>query len=262
MCVMKLYHVDAFSGRVFGGNPAAVIIPEQWPEEALMQSIASENNLSETAFAVRSGEGYTIRWFTPLVEVDLCGHATMATAHVLFNHLGHPSDTILFRSPRSGDLPVTRTGELITLDFPADNLQEATVPGMVSEALGKSPVKVFRGRSDYLLIYDSPEDIASLDPDFGRLAGLGSRGVIVTARGVDVDFVSRFFAPGVGINEDPVTGSAHTTLTPYWAGALGKKRLSARQISARQGELECELAGSRIRISGRAVTYMTGEILL
>jgi len=213
-----MYQVDAFAQKVFQGNPAAVCILDRWPDEATMQKIGNENNLSETAFAVSAGDCYEIRWFTPEMEVNLCGHATLATAHVLFNHLNIPGEEICFNSLFSGRLNVKRSGDLLTLDFPADQLEEMVVPELIVTALMTPPLKA------------------------------------------DVDFVSRFFAPQTGISEDPVTGSAHTTLTPYWSRVLGKKKLSARQLSSRGGELLCEDKGDRVEISGHAVTYMKGEI--
>jgi len=255
-----MYQVDAFTSELFGGNPAAVCILDRWPEDETMQHIANENNLSETAFAVREEKRYIIRWFTPEVEVDLCGHATLATAHVLFNHLGYPSPVVEFHSPHSGQLTVERSGDRLVLDFPADTLEEVPVPEVVVSALHKNPVKALSGKSDLMLIFASQSEIENMKPDFSLLAKLGGRGVIVTAMGGEVDFVSRFFAPQTGINEDPVTGSAHTTLTPYWSRVLGKKTLTARQLSARGGELVCEKQGDRVKISGQAVTYLVGEI--
>lgn len=257
---LTLYQVDAFTSELFSGNPAAVCILEEWLDDHIMQCIASENNLSETAFAVRENERYLIRWFTPRVEVDLCGHATLATAHVLFEHLEHPSRLVTFHSIHSGKLIVEKSGDRLIMDFPADTLEEISIPGEMIAALHKTPVKAFKGKSDYMLVYASRSEVESMKPDFGLLGLLGERGVIVTAMGTDTDFVSRFFAPQTGIDEDPVTGSAHTTLTPYWSRVLGKKRLTARQISARGGELVCEDHGKRVKISGKAVTYMVGEI--
>jgi PhzF family phenazine biosynthesis protein len=255
---LELYQVDAFTSYVFGGNPAAVCILESWLKENLMQSIASENNLSETAFVVPEEGGFSIRWFTPQVEVDLCGHATLATAHVLFNHLHYPSDRIQFNSLHSGLLAVEKEGELLTLDFPSDTLQEIEISSVAAQALGKVPLKAFEGKSDFMFIYHNQTEIEQLTPDFGKLARLGGRGIIVTSMGHEVDFVSRFFAPQTGINEDPVTGSAHTTLTPYWAKVLDKNKMQAHQLSERGGELVCEYRGERVGISGRAVTYMKG----
>ncbi|MFO7933138.1 MAG: PhzF family phenazine biosynthesis protein [Bacteroidales bacterium] len=257
---LAMYQVDAFTSRTFGGNPAAVCILEKWIDEQLMQQIAAENNVSETAFAVSVEGCYEIRWFTPLVEVDLCGHATLAAAHVLFEHHRHPLDRIQFSSQKMGMLRVHRSEDLLTLDFPADRIEEVEAPVALVEALGKKPQRTFRGVTDYILVYPDRKNIEQMDPDFVSLARLGDRGVIVTAKGNDVDFVSRFFAPGIGINEDPVTGSAHTTLTPYWAKELGKNRLIARQLSRRGGELICEDLGERVKISGKAVTYLEGEI--
>jgi PhzF family phenazine biosynthesis protein len=259
---LKMYQVDAFTSSLFSGNPAAVCILDEWPDDVKMQNIASENNLSETAFVVREGERFIIRWFTPGVEVDLCGHATLAAAHVLFEHLRYPEDLIEFHSPHSGRLTVEKSGDLYVMDFPADTPEEIRIPEMVTAALHKSPVKAFQGKSDLMLVFASQSEVETMRPDFSLLAQWDSRGVIVTAMGGEVDFVSRFFAPRTGINEDPVTGSAHTTLTPYWSRVLGKKSLTARQLSARGGELVCENRGERIRISGRAVTYLIGEIFL
>jgi PhzF family phenazine biosynthesis protein len=257
-----MYQVDAFTREVFKGNPAAVCILDQWTDEELMQKVANENNLSETAFAVLVGDCFEIRWFTPEMEVELCGHATLATAHVLFNHLNYEADSICFESVYSGRLHVKRNGELLTLDFPKDQMEEMIVPEIIVTALMTPPLKAFRGKTDFMFVYASEAEIASMDPDFGLLAQVGGRGVIVTAPGNDVDFVSRFFTPQTGINEDPVTGSAHTSLTPYWSKVLGKKRLSARQLSPRGGDLVCEDRDERIEISGHAVTYMVGEVVI
>jgi len=255
-----LYQVDAFASEVFNGNPAAVCICDHWPDPGLMQKVANENNLSETAFAVRDGDCFGIRWFTPEVEVELCGHATLATAHVLFHHLGHGGEQICFNSVHHGRLNVHRNDDLLTLDFPADPPHEMVVPELIVTALNTPPLKAFKAATDFMFVFASQTEIEKMDPDFGLLAQVGGRGVIVTALGNEVDFVSRFFAPQTGINEDPVTGSAHTTLTPYWSKVLGKKLLTARQLSARGGDLVCEDRGDRVYISGHAVTYMTGEI--
>jgi PhzF family phenazine biosynthesis protein len=257
---IKIYQVDAFTGKLFRGNPAAVCILDEWPGDGTMQEIAAENNLSETAFTVREGERYVIRWFTPLVEVDLCGHATLATAHVLFEHLSHPVAVVDFHSPLSGRLSVEKKGDRLVMDFPSDVLKEIPVPAFALETLHKNPVKAYMGKTDYMFVFASQPEIESMKPDFERLADQDARGVIVTAMGREVDFVSRFFAPRSGINEDPVTGSAHTTMTPYWSRVLGRKKLTARQLSARGGELYCEDHGERVKISGQAVTYLVGEI--
>lgn len=255
-----LYQVDAFTSEVFKGNPAAVCICNQWPEAEVMQKVANENNLSETAFAIPGKDCYEIRWFTPEIEVDLCGHATLATAHVLFHHLGLEGNKICFHSLHSGQLMVERAGDLLTLDFPADTLEAMVVPEFIVTALQTPPLKAFRGKTDYMFVFASEAEIEKLEPDYGLLAQVGGRGVIVTSLGNEVDFVSRFFAPQSGVNEDPVTGSAHTTLTPYWSKVLGKKKLTAKQLSARGGDLICEDKGDRVLISGHAVSYLIGEV--
>jgi PhzF family phenazine biosynthesis protein len=255
-----LYQVDAFATEVFKGNPAAVCICDRWPDPKLMQQVANENNLSETAFAVPEGDCYEIRWFTPEMEVELCGHATLATAHVLFNHMDYEGDLICFNTLYSGRLTVRRSGALLTLDFPADTMEAMVVPELIVTALQTPPLKAFRGKTDFMFVFASQSEIEKMQPDFGLLAQVGGRGVIVTALGNEVDFVSRFFAPQTGINEDPVTGSAHTALIPYWSKVLGKKELTARQLSARGGDLVCEDKGDRVNISGHAVTYMIGEV--
>ncbi|MEJ8801552.1 PhzF family phenazine biosynthesis protein [Pontibacter sp. H249] len=257
---LKLYQIDAFTEKVFGGNPAAVCVLDKWLDEAVMQSIATENNLAETAFVVPVDDAYEIRWFTPTVEVDLCGHATLAAAYVLFKYYNHPTDKITLESRNSGQLAVSRNGEELTLDFPVDSLSEIETPEVLVEALGKAPIAAFKGKTDFMLLFPAHQDIEKLNPDFRLIESAGGRGVIVTAPGNEVDFVSRFFCPNVGINEDPVTGSAHTTLTPYWSQRLGKAILTAKQLSKRQGNLTCELAGDRVKITGKAVTYLTGEI--
>jgi len=259
---MTIYQVDAFTSTIFKGNPAAVCILDEWFEDAVMQSIARENNLSETAFAVKVEDHYEIRWFTPETEVDLCGHATLATAHVLFEHLDHPHDKIEFHSLYSGILSVSRSGEKLTLDFPVDTLDEIEIPELAFAALNIPPIKAYKGKSDYMFIYDTQSEIEKIRPDFEELKQLGGRGVIITAMGDEVDFVSRFFAPQAGIAEDPVTGSAHTTLTPYWSKKLEKRSLTAKQLSKRGGDLWCEDRGERVSISGQAVTYLIGKICL
>lgn len=274
---IKIYQVDAFCRELFSGNPAAVCPVDSWPADELLQHIAAENNLAETAFYVRDGERYQLRWFTPTVEVDLCGHATLATAHVLFEHEGHAGDRIVFTS-RSGELIVDKRDGLLHLNFPADVVRPVEVsPEMLCWFPGApAPVEAYKGRSDYMLVFGNEDVIAGLAPD---LAAIGrateARGIIVTAAGAGavaasarsgapddlVDFVSRFFAPQSGIAEDPVTGSAHTTLVPYWAGVLGKSQLTAMQLSARKGYLQCRDLGERVEISGVAKTYMEGRLL-
>ncbi len=257
----KIYQIDAFTNTVFGGNPAAVCILDSWLTDELMQNIAAENNLAETAFAVKKENGYELRWFTTELEVDLCGHATLATAFVLFQYYGVKENTIQFISPRSGKLHVEQNDDgSMTLDFPTDTLQPVTPEEKINKAIGISPLETFKGKTDYLLIYESQEQIETISPNFHLLNELDCRGVIVSAKGNDVDFVSRFFAPQCGIPEDPVTGSAHTTLTPYWSKKLRKTKLSAKQLSERGGELQCEDKNERIKISGNAVCYLIGEI--
>lgn len=261
MKTLKIYQVDAFADRVFSGNPAAVCVLEEWLPEATMQAIAMENNLAETAFTVMESEGYHIRWFTPEVEVALCGHATLATAYVLFNYYSFPGTVITFSSEQSGLLSVEKKEDgQLTLDFPADTPEEKAAVAKLSEALGIAPQKTLKGRTDYLLVYADEDQIRAIDPNLFLLNQVDARGVIVSAPGKEVDFVSRFFAPQCGVSEDPVTGSAHTTLTPYWSQVLNKKILSARQLSKRGGNLHCELRGSRVRISGRVMPYLEGQI--
>lgn len=256
---IKIYQVDAFTDKIFGGNPAAVCPLPSWPENKVLQSIAAENNLSETAFFVENGDSFQIRWFTPEVEVNLCGHATLASAHVIFNYLGYNNETIQFES-KSGLLKVFRNNNLLTLDFPTADITPAIIKGDFSEAIGKIPIGLFQGNHKLLAVYESEEDIKSINPDFEKLSKLEYMGVIVTAPGNNSDFVSRFFAPRVGINEDPVTGSAHTLLIPFWADHHNKTELHAFQLSKRSGELFCEYKGDRVWISGHAITYLTGEI--
>ncbi len=257
---IKMFQVDSFTDKLFGGNPAAVCVLDNRLREGLMQAIAAENNLAETAFIVKDGTHYEIRWFTPTVEVDLCGHATLAAAHVLFHHLGYASDEITFVSARSGTLKVSKNGELLTLDFPTDVFQQTDIPKFLSDGLGAMPNEAYKGKTDYMAVFTYQHEVEALVPDFKTLALLEERGIIATAKGDTVDFVSRFFAPGSGVNEDPVTGSAHTTLAPYWAGVLGKDELTAVQLSSRKGHLTCKHLGDRVLISGHAVTYLVGEI--
>lgn len=259
---MKIYQVDAFVNGPFSGNPAAVCPLESWLPDATMQSIASENNLSETAFFVPKDGAYELRWFTPTIEVDLCGHATLATAYVLFNHEGHPGDEIHFYSSRSGSLSVTKSGDLLTLNFPVDKLTELPLSKELYAGMNHTPFRAIKGATDLILVYDNEGEIQSLTPDFAQVAKIPVRGVIVTAPGTKVDFVSRFFGPNAGVNEDPVTGSAHTSLTPYWASELGKTDLTASQLSARGGTLYCTLLGDRVAITGRARLFLIGEIYL
>ncbi len=259
---MQFYQVDAFTDVLFRGNPAAVCpLKDQWLPDKMMQDIAFENNLSETAFFIPVENGYAIRWFTPKVEVDLCGHATLASAHVLFHHLGYSRDVVAFQS-KSGLLTVTRQGDLLAMNFPKDTLTSLPLSDDITACFSVRPLKALRGKTDYLIVFESEKDVRDLQPNLERLAQLPARGVMVTARGDHVDFVSRFFAPKVGVNEDPVTGSAHTSLVPYWAGVLHKTSFHALQVSARGGELFCRDLGDRVEIAGKAKTYLVGEILL
>lgn len=255
---LTLYQVDAFAGQVFQGNPAAVVPLEAWPDDALLQAIASENNLSETAYCVPAGTGFELRWFTPVAEVDLCGHATLATAHVLYAHLGYRAPRVAFAT-RSGELQVARAGNGYQMDFPGEAMPVLEAPAALVEALSVMPVAV-RGGSDYLVILDSEAAVRDLAPDFQRLRQLERRGVIVSAPGDDCDFVSRCFYPRLGIDEDPVTGSAHCALAVYWAEQLGRASLRARQLSRRGGSIDCEVQGDRVLLTGGAVDYLLGEI--
>lgn len=252
------YHVDAFTSSRFAGNPAGVCLLQEWLPDEILQKIATENNLSETAFTVAGQDYFELRWFTPAAEVDLCGHATLATAFVIVHYLEHPARTIRFHS-KSGWLAVERDGEWLVLDFPARPPEQCQAPEALNRGLGRQPAEVWRAR-DYLAVFSTPEEVLAIKPDLQQLAQLDSLGVIVTAPGQGVDFVSRFFAPQVGISEDPVTGSAHCTLIPYWSERLSKTKLTALQISARGGELFCENAGERVKIGGKAVTYLKGQI--
>lgn len=258
---IRLYQIDAFADRLFSGNPAAVCPLEAWLPDEVMQKIAAENNLSETAFYVRTDGGFHIRWFTPAVEVALCGHATLATAFVIFTHDRYPGDTIELAS-KSGPLKVRREGDLLVLDFPAGRPEPASAPPGLVEALGGKPVATLKGKTDYLVVYETEEAVATLAPDIPALGRVEARGIVVTAPGRQVDFVSRFFAPRVGVAEDPVTGSSHTMLTPYWSARLGKPVLTAMQLSKRQGRLRCCLAGDRVEIAGKAVPYLAGTMTI
>ena len=257
-----IYQVDAFASEIFKGNPAAVMPLQKWWDDGLLLAVAMENNLSETAFIVAAADGYELRWFTPKVEVDLCGHATLAAAHVLFEHLAHAGDEILFHT-RSGPLRVHRNGARLTLDFPAAELAPALVDHAVCNALGAmaSEALVTVGNKQTLLyVYEFEQDVAALCPDFSALMAAAPGSLVVSAPGNDCDVVSRFFAPHAGIDEDPVTGSAHCSLLPYWAPRLRNNRLHCRQISARGGDLDCELRDGRVFMTGSAVTFMQGVV--
>jgi len=254
--MIPYFVVHAFTDTVFGGNPAGVCPLESWLDEQLMQRIAAENRLSETAFFVAGEDGYDLRWFTPAAEVDLCGHATLASAFVLFEELGLEGEGIRFSS-RSGPLTVWRAGQALVMDFPSRPASPIAPPEALLAGLGRTPSETLQSR-DLLAVFASEHEVRSIDPDLDALASLDCTGVIVTAPGEDVDFVSRFFAPRVGVPEDPVTGSAHCTLAPYWADRLGRNQLAARQVSARGGELACRLAGDRVHIAGHAALYVKG----
>lgn len=258
---LPIYQVDAFASRQFAGNPAAVVPLESWLSDTRLQAIAAENNLSETAFFVGSGDEYELRWFTPSTEVDLCGHATLASAYVLFGPLGKPGGTVLF-STRSGGLAVSRDGNRLRMNFPACAPKPCDpLPG-VTEALGAEPNEVHMAR-DVVCVFENEGAVRALEPDMVALAAVDVNAVIATAPGLGgVDFVSRFFAPAMGVPEDPVTGSAHCTLAPFWSERLGKDRLLARQVSARGGEILCEMLGDRVALSGEAVLYLEGTIIV
>ena len=258
---LTIYHVDAFTNKVFAGNPAAVCPLNSWLDDERLQNIAMENNLPETAFYVKRNDRYEIRWFTPGgAEVDLCGHATLAAAFVLFNYEGNKSDVIHFYSPRSGDLPVAKKNDFLTLNFPADSVEPVGISEPIINCFGIVPGNVFKGKTDYLFVFDNEEVIKNIRPNLSVIAQLPGRGAIATAKGDTCDFVSRFFAPQIGIDEDPVTGSAHTTLTPYWQRILNKNELSAIQLSKRKGYLKCRYLGDRIEISGQAKLFLVGVI--
>jgi len=255
---IKQYQVDAFATRAFEGNPAAVCPLESWLDDELLQAIAEENNLSETAFFVPSERGFGLRWFTPVKEVDLCGHATLATAHVIFEKLGYGQAVITFET-RSGDLFVTRKGALLEMDFPASPPTPCALPNLLAEGLGQRPLEVWAA-DDYLAVFDSEATVRAITPNQALLGQLDLRCVVITALGTQVDFVSRVFGPKFGIPEDPVTGSAHCALAPYWAKRLGKNVLTARQVSKRGGTIGCELKADRVMLSGSAVTVMESDI--
>ncbi|MDR6562684.1 MULTISPECIES: PhzF family phenazine biosynthesis protein [unclassified Arcicella] len=258
---LTIYQLDAFTNEVFAGNPAAVVPLTEWITDELMQKIAAENNLAETAFYVAEGEQFHIRWFTPTVEVNLCGHATLATAYTIFEYAKYLKTTIEFKS-KSGVLKVAKKDDLLELDFPVDIPVVAETPEELIEGLGIKPQETLKGITDYFLVFENESQVKALKPDFKTIAKVKCRGIIVTAKGDKVDFVSRFFGPQSGIDEDPVTGSAHTTLTPYWAEKLGKNILTAKQISARGGELLCTLVGDRVKMAGKVAPYLIGEIIV
>ncbi|MDH5217921.1 MAG: PhzF family phenazine biosynthesis protein [Gammaproteobacteria bacterium] len=254
---LPLYQIDAFANHVFEGNPAAVCPLSEWLPVELMQNIAQENNLAETAFFVPTTEGFCIRWFTPLKEVDLCGHATLASAYVLFSILNYDQPEILFDS-KSGILRVKRMNDMLEMDFPAQTPSVCECPSQLIEAFGQ-PLECLKAE-DYLLVFEDEKMILEAKPDFSLLSEVDLRGVAITARSKKYDFVARVFAPKYGINEDPVTGSVYTQLVPYWSEKLNKLDLHARQVSSRGGEVFCSMAGDRVKISGKAVKYMEAKI--
>ena len=256
----KLYQVDAFASALFSGNTAAVVILESPLSEDLMQSIALENNLSETAFININESPIPIRWFTPTLEVDLCGHATMASAKIIFEHFPDIAGSEISFSSKSGILKVSKNAEDICLNFPADNPDPQQMDAFFAEALGESPIEILRGTDDFLAVFNTEQQIQAMKPDFTKLAKINSRGVVISAPGNDVDFVSRCFFPQTGVDEDPVTGSAHTMLIPYWAKQLDKIQFKAHQLSARGGALDCNLINDRVLISGKSVIYFEGMI--
>lgn len=257
---LNLFQVDAFADDVFEGNPAAVCPLDEWLEDDQMQKIAMENNLSETAFFTEQEDGFHLRWFTPTTEVDLCGHATLASSHVIFEHLGFDGGTIRFET-RSGELKVSRNGDRLLMNFPVAELNEAAVPDFLSDASGEPAQDLYRD-TDYLYVVESEEQVRNLDPDIPALLEADVRGVIVTAPSNEYDFVSRFFCPAVGVDEDPVTGSAHTMLTPYWSRRLEKDELVGRQVSRRGGTVYCWQKGERVELGGSACTYLEGKITI
>jgi PhzF family phenazine biosynthesis protein len=258
----KIYQIDAFADKIFSGNPAAVCPLGQWLADEILQNIAMENNLSETAFYVKRDDGYQLRWFTPAAEVDLCGHATLASAFVLFNYENHQGELINFHTLKSGVLTVKKEGELLTLNFPADEIKPIELTQEIQNAFTIKPKFAFKGKTDYMLVFENEAQIKEIMPDYEAISKLKARGIIITSRGDKVDFVSRFFAPAVGVNEDPVTGSAHTSLIPYWSQVLGKTDLQAIQLSSRKGYLHCSYLNDRVEISGKGRLYLMGEIFL
>ena len=255
---ITLYQIDAFTSKLFEGNPAAVCPLKAWLPDEIMQSIAAENNLSETAFFVPKGHNYHIRWFTPVSEVDLCGHATLATAYVLFDILGYKKDKIVFDS-KSGLLAVTRANDWFVMDFPSQPPVSCHIPKEIIKAFDIVPIECLKSE-DFVVVFEREADIESADPDFEQLKNLDLRGVIITAKSTRYDFVARFFAPKYGVPEDPVTGSAYTQLAPYWASKIGSKRFHVKQMSSRGGELVCEVVDDRVFISGKAIKYLEGKI--
>jgi PhzF family phenazine biosynthesis protein len=258
---MQIYQIDAFTNQLFEGNYAAVCPLNEWINDEILQNIAIENNYPETAFFIPDGDNFHLRWFTPAYEVDLCGHATLATAHMIFNHTDYDRNEIIFNS-KSGKLTVTKQDDgWLQMDFPTLKLAPISTSEALIKGLGATPIEVYKSM-DVLAVFETEAEVAALNPDFRLLKTIDTRGIIATAKGDKVDFISRFFAPAAGVDEDPVTGSAHSQLTPYWSNKLNKNKLNARQISKRGGKLRCEMKGNRVLISGQAVTYLIGEIMV
>ena len=258
---LELFQVDSFTNKIFEGNPAGVIFSELLSNE-VMQKIALENNLSETAFVYEEGNDYRIKWFSPLMEIDLCGHATLAAAHIYFTEINRDADSIKFISSKNGSLEVTRKNNYLYLNFPVDQYAPISIDDDLINMIGETPIEAFKGRDDIMCIFEDESIIYNIEPNKSLLKLFPVRGLIVSAKSLDYDFVSRCFFPITGVDEDPVTGSAHTTLTPYWAEQLGKDSLLAKQVSSRGGELKCVLEGDRVIIGGEAVTYLKGFITI
>jgi len=258
---LELFQVDSFTNKIFEGNPAGVIFSEFLPNE-VMQKIALENNLSETAFVYEEGNDYRIKWFSPLMEIDLCGHATLAAAHIYFTEINRDANSITFISSKNGSLEVTRKNNYLYLNFPVDQYAPTSIDDDLINMIGETPIEAFKGRDDIMCIFEDESIIYNIEPNKSLLKLFPVRGLIVSAKSLDYDFVSRCFFPITGVDEDPVTGSAHTTLTPYWAKQLGKDSLLAKQVSSRGGELKCVLEGDRVIIGGEAVTYLKGFITI
>lgn len=255
---LSIYQIDAFAEKAFEGNPAAICPLSEWLPDKVMQSIAEENNLSETAFFVPTKQGFHIRWFTPVTEVDLCGHATLASAYVIFTYLGFEEKIINFES-KSGLLTVEQNDGLLIMNFPSQPPTPCQTPDEIIQAFKNTPIECLKSE-DYIVVFASEEEVASVQPDFDTLSKLDLRGVVITAKSNMYDFIARFFAPKYGIDEDPVTGSAYSQLIPYWSNNFNDTKLHAKQVSSRGGEVFCELTGNRVSIAGRAVTYLVGEI--
>lgn len=258
---MTIYQVDAFNNEIFKGNPAAVCPLDKWISEDLMQSIAEENNLSETVFFVKNEQSFDIKWFTPACEIDLCGHATLAAAHIIYTELNFDKKTIKFNS-KSGILTVEKNNDWYTLNFPSEEIEEIETPTLLEQALNVPIIKTYKGKWKLLVELENETTVSNLTPNFSILYDLESNGIIVTSKGDTIDFVSRFFAPKLNINEDPVTGSAHTLLIPFWAKKLNKTKLNAVQLSKRIGILKCEHLNERVEMSGQAITYLKGKLTL